>query len=92
MTIGSKVEHPVDDGPRPLTVNGVPEDPNLRIMAGATLVNTIGNGALMTTFALYFTRVVGLRPTVRNGYVAVTVISGVAAMHFIAIELPLALL
>jgi len=32
-------------------------------MAVATLVNTFGNGALVTTFALYFTRVVGLRPT-----------------------------
>ena len=63
MTIGSGVDHPVDDAPRPLTVRGVPVDPSLRIMAAATLVNTFGNGALMTTFALYFTRVVGLRPT-----------------------------
>src|SRR5450759_204574 len=46
-----------------LTVKGIPVDPNLRIMAVATLVNTFGNGALVTTFALYFTRVVGLRPT-----------------------------
>ena len=52
-----------DDARRPLTVRGVPVDPNLRIMAVATLVNTFGNGALVTTFALYFTRVVGLRPT-----------------------------
>jgi len=55
------------DGPRPmaarLTVKGIPVDPNLRVMAVATLVNTFGNGALVTTFALYFTRVVGLRPT-----------------------------
>src|SRR5450759_2540157 len=50
-------------GPPPLTVRGVPVDPSLRIMAVATLVNTFGNGALVTTFALYFTRVVGLRPT-----------------------------
>jgi len=63
VTTGSEVDHSVDDAPRPLTVRGVPVDPNLRIMAGATLVNTFGNGALMTTFALYFTRVVGLRPT-----------------------------
>jgi MFS family permease len=42
---------------------GVPVDPNLRILGAATLVNTFGNGALVTTFALYFTRVVGLRPT-----------------------------
>ena len=32
-------------------------------LAAATLINTFGNGVLMTTFALYFTRVVGLRPT-----------------------------
>jgi MFS family permease len=54
---------PLEGGPGRLTVRGVPVDPNLRIMAVATLVNTFGNGALMTTFALYFTRVVGLRPT-----------------------------
>jgi MFS family permease len=53
----------VGDVPRRLTVRGVPVDPDLRILATATLVNTFGNGALMTTFALYFTRVVGLRPT-----------------------------
>jgi MFS family permease len=49
--------------PPPLTVNGVPSDPNLRVLALATLVNTVGNGALTTTFALYFTHVVGLRAT-----------------------------
>ena len=54
---------PLPAGPGPLTVKGIPVDPNLRIMAVATLVNTFGNGALVTTFALYFTRVVGLRPT-----------------------------
>ena len=40
----------------------MPTDPNLRVLALATLVNTVGNGAMMTTFALYFTRVVHLRP------------------------------
>jgi hypothetical protein len=49
--------------PAPLTVKGVPTDPHLRVMALATLVNTLGNGALTTTFALYFTHVVGLRAT-----------------------------
>src|SRR5450631_2907217 len=62
MTVGNEVDHP-DDDTRRLTARGIPVDPSLRIMAGATLVNTFGNGALMTTFALYFTRVVGLRPT-----------------------------
>jgi MFS family permease len=54
---------PLESGRGRLTVKGIPVDPNLRIMAVATLVNTFGNGALMTTFALYFTRVAGLRPT-----------------------------
>ena len=42
---------------------GVPVDPHLRVLARATLVNTVGNGALTTTFALYFTHVVGLTAT-----------------------------
>ena len=62
MTTGDVGEQHNDDTQR-LTLKGVPVDQNLRIMAVATLVNTFGNGALMTTFALYFTRVVGLRPT-----------------------------
>lgn len=47
----------------PLTRRGLPTDPALRVLAGATLVNTMGNGALVTTSALYFTHVVGLAPT-----------------------------
>lgn len=46
----------------PLTRRGIPVDPTLRVLAVATLVNTMGNGALMTTSALYFTHVVGLTP------------------------------
>ncbi|MBO9523989.1 MAG: MFS transporter [Nocardioidaceae bacterium] len=46
-----------------LTRRGIPLDPNLRILALATLVSRAGTGALMTTFALYFTREVGLRPS-----------------------------
>jgi hypothetical protein len=49
--------------PKKLTLKGIPVDPNLRILGVATLVNTFGNGALVTTFAPYFTRVVGLQPT-----------------------------
>ena len=60
--MGEAGQH-LQDAPGPLTAKGVPIDPNLRIMAAATLVNTFGNGALLSTFALYFTRVVGLRPT-----------------------------
>ena len=47
---------------QPLTRRGVPTDPNLRILALGTLVSRGGGGALVTTFALYFTRVVGLQP------------------------------
>ena len=40
--------------PGPLTAKGVPIDPNLPIMAAATLVSTFGNGALLSTFAALF--------------------------------------
>ncbi|GAA1894800.1 MFS transporter [Lapillicoccus jejuensis] len=46
-----------------LTHRGIPTDPVLWVLAAATLVNTLGNGAVMTTTALYFTRVVGLTAT-----------------------------
>ncbi|MGO4255671.1 MFS transporter [Marmoricola sp. RAF53] len=47
---------------QPLTRHGIPTDPNLRILAVGTLVSRGGSGALVTTFALYFTRIVGLEP------------------------------
>lgn len=62
MTIG-EADAKLGDAAKPLTAKGIPVDPNLRILAVATLVNTFGRGALITTFALYFTLVVGLRPT-----------------------------
>jgi len=37
-----------------------PADPALRVLAAATLVNTVGNGAFFTVSALYFTRIVGI--------------------------------
>lgn len=43
-----------------LTRRGVPIDPTLRILALGTLVNRAGTGATVTTFALYFTRIVHL--------------------------------
>lgn len=46
-----------------LTQRGVPVDHNLRMLAIATLVNTVGNGATMTAFALYFTHAVGIPAT-----------------------------
>ncbi|MDQ6716147.1 MAG: MFS transporter [Actinomycetota bacterium] len=66
-----------------LTHRGVPTDPSLRILAVATLVNTVGNGALMTTFALYFTHVVGLSAT------EVGVALSVAALVGLLVQVPL---
>jgi len=45
----AEVGQPLDDAAGRLTVRGIPVDPNLRVLAVATLVNTVGNGALMTT-------------------------------------------
>lgn len=44
----------------PLTRRGIPIDPTLRVLALGTLVNRASGGAVFTTFALYFTRHVGL--------------------------------
>ena len=63
MSTPGEAQQRLEAAPARLTVKGVPVDPNLRILGAATLVNTFGNGALVTTFALYFTRVVGLQPT-----------------------------
>jgi predicted MFS family arabinose efflux permease len=63
MSTSGEAQQRLEEAPAGLTIKGIPVDPNLRILGIATLVNTFGNGALMTTFALYFTRVVGLRPT-----------------------------
>ena len=46
-----------------LSRRGVPVDPHLRVLARATLVNTVGNGALTTTFAPHTTHVVGRTAT-----------------------------
>jgi MFS family permease len=46
--------------PAPLTHRGVPVDTTLRVLALGTLVNRASGGAVFTTFALYFTRHVGL--------------------------------
>jgi hypothetical protein len=48
--------------PSRLTRRGVPIDPTLRVLALGTLVNRASGGAVFTTFALYFTRHVGLEP------------------------------
>jgi len=48
--------------PAALTRRGIPTDSTLRILALGTLVNRASAGAVFTTFALYFTRHVGLQP------------------------------
>jgi MFS family permease len=47
----------------PLTRRGVPIDPTLRTLAAGTFAARAGSGALVTVFALYFTRKVGLEPS-----------------------------
>jgi len=47
----------------PLTKRGIPLDPTLRTLAFGAFVNRAGSGALVTVFALYFTRKVGLEPS-----------------------------
>src|SRR3954454_2388033 len=59
-----------------LTRRGVPVDANLRTLALATLVNTAGNGAMMTTFALYFTHSVGIPATQVGLALSVAAVSG----------------
>ena len=49
--------------PAALTRRGIPIDPTLRVLALGTLVNRASGGAVFTTFALYFTRHVGLGAT-----------------------------
>ena len=49
--------------PARLTRRGVPIDPTLRVLALGALVNRASGGAVFTTFALYFTRHVGLGAT-----------------------------
>ena len=46
-----------------LTRRGIPIDPDLRVLALMTLVNRAGSGASTVTFALFFTRDVGLQAT-----------------------------
>jgi MFS family permease len=64
--------------PTPLTRRGVPIDPKLRVLALGTLVNRASGGAVFTTFALYFTRHVGLRPAQVG--IALSVAAAIAAV------------
>jgi hypothetical protein len=64
--------------PAPLTRRGVPIDPTLRVLALGTLVNRASGGAVFTTFALYFTRHVGLSATQVG--VALSIAAAVAAI------------
>jgi MFS family permease len=64
--------------PAALTRRGVPIDPTLRVLALGTLVNRASGGAVFTTFALYFTRHVGLAPAQVG--IALSVAAAVAAV------------
>lgn len=54
----------------------VPADPTLRLLALGTFVNRAGTGAIMTTLALYFTRVEGMRPTAVGAALSVGALAG----------------
>ena len=41
----------------------VPRERDLRLLALSTLVNTFGNGLFMTVDVIYFTTIVGLKPS-----------------------------
>jgi MFS family permease len=74
----------IDDLPRErLTHRGVPVDHELRMLAVATLVNTVGNGATMTAFALYFTHAVGIPAT------QVGLAMSVAALAGLLVQVPI---
>jgi MFS family permease len=72
-----------DQPPARLTRRGVPIDHDLRMLAIATLVNTVGNGATMTAFALYFTHAVGLPAT------QVGLAMSVAALAGLLVQVPI---
>lgn len=78
---------PVDDpviaaARQRLTHRGVPVNHELRMLAIATLVNTVGNGATMTAFALYFTHAVGIPAT------QVGLALSVAALAGLVVQVP----
>jgi MFS family permease len=61
---------------QPLTKRGVPIDPTLRVLALGTLVNRAGAGALVTTFALFFTREVHFHATQVGAALSVGALAG----------------
>jgi MFS family permease len=65
--------------PAALTRRGIPTDSTLRVLALGTLVNRAGSGALYTTFALYFTREVGLAPSQVGIALSVGALAGMLA-------------
>lgn len=65
---------PADGGARrPAGIRGALADPVLRVLAGATIVSTVGRGIFYTLTVLYFTHFVGLSAT------EIAVILGVSA-------------
>lgn len=65
--------------PARLTRRGVPTDPTLRILALGTLVNRASGGAVFTTFALYFTRHVGLSAPQVGVALSIAAVAGAVA-------------
>jgi MFS family permease len=57
----------------------VPVDPTLRILALGTLVNRAGGGAMVTTFALFFTREVGFTAAQVGMVLSVGALAGMLA-------------
>lgn len=68
-------DNQTERAPAGLTRRGIPREPALRNLALGTFVNRAGGGATVTTFALYFTRVVGL--TAAQVGLALSVAAGV---------------
>jgi MFS family permease len=62
-TLGAEEIRPPAEVPARLTRRGIPVDAPLRVLALGTFVNRAGTGAAITTFALFFTRHVGLAAT-----------------------------
>jgi predicted MFS family arabinose efflux permease len=63
----------------PIARRGVPVDPTLRILAIGTLVIRAGGGALVTAFALFFTREVHFTATRIGVVLSVAALAGMAA-------------
>jgi MFS family permease len=57
----------------------LPRERQVRLLAAATLVNTVGNGLYLTGSALFFTRSVGLSPAAVGAGLTISGVLGMAA-------------